>query len=213
MEKPNLKTIQDDLLKMGESVQQTVRRAIQSLKDHDEQLAFDVINQDDIIDNALVVMEEKISSALMENPTPKEIRSLLSALKIATNLERVADYSTNIAELALEFKGEEHIKPLVHIPHLSRVALNMLDVSLQAFVNHDSDLAEAVCKKDDEADNLNEEIHRELVHMMESVADPRVIKQSLRFILVSRYLERIADHATNIGEETILVTTGKRVQF
>lgn len=213
MEKPNLKTIQDDLLKMGELVQQTVRRAIQSLKDHDEKLAFEVINQDDIIDNCLVVMEEKVALALGDGPTPKDLRSLLSVLKIATNLERVADYSTNIAEITLEFKGEEHIKPLVHIPHLSRVALNMLDVSLQAFVNNDSDLAEAVCKKDDEADNLNEEIHRELVHLMETEGDPKVIRQSLRFILVSRYLERIADHATNIGEETILVSTGKRVQF
>lgn len=213
MAKPDLKTIQDDLLKMGETVQQTVRRAIQSLKDRDENLALEVINQDDIIDNCLVVMEEKVALAMANEPTPKEIRALLSAAKIANNLERVADYSTNIAEIALEFKREEHIKPLVHIPHLSRVALNMLDVSLQAFVNNDSDLAEAVCKKDDEADNLNEEIHRELVQMMENNSDPRIIRQSLRFILVSRYLERIADHATNIGEETILIATGKRVQF
>lgn len=212
MEKPSLGAIQAELLQMGQIVQQTVRKSIQSLKDHDEKMALEIINQDDIVDNLLVVMEEKVALALSENPTPHDLRCLLSILKIANNLERVADYATNISEIVLEFKDEQHIKPLVHIPHLSRIALNMLDVSLQAFVDMNSDLAEAVCKKDEEADNLYEEIHRELVGMMNE-ADSRTVRQALHFLLVARYLERIADHATNIGEETIYTATGKRVQY
>lgn len=213
MEKPNLANVQTELLRMGELVQKTVRRAIQSLKDRDEHLAKEIINQDDIVDNFLLVMEEKVALVLSENPLPKDLRHLLAILKIANNLERIADYAGNIAELVLEFKGEEYIKPLEHIPHLSRLALNMLDVSLQAFVDGNPDLAEAVCKRDEEADNLNEEIHHELLEMMDKPTDPRTIRQSLRFYMISGYLERIADHATNIGEETIFGATGKRVKY
>ncbi|HEX2954803.1 MAG TPA: phosphate signaling complex protein PhoU [Bacillota bacterium] len=213
MEKPNLTMVQNELLRMGELVQKTMRRAIQSLKDRDEHLAREIINQDDIIDNFLIVMEDHVAAALAEGPTTKDLRRLLANLKISNNLERIADYASNIAELVLEFKGEEYIKPLEHIPHLSRLALDMLDASLKAFVEGDADLAEAVCKRDDEADDLHEDIHHELLRLMDQSSDPRTTRQSIRFLLISGYLERIADHATNIGEETIYSATGKRVQF
>jgi phosphate transport system protein len=213
MEKPNLTLVQNELLRMGELVQKTVRRAIQSLKDRDEHLAREIINQDDIIDNYLIVMEDHVAAALAENPTSKDLKRLLANLKIANSLERIADYATNIAELVLEFKGKEYIKPLEHIPHLSRLALDMLDAALKAFVEGDADLAEAVCKRDDEADDIHEEIKHELVHLMDKATDPSSIRQSLRFFLISGYLERIADHATNIGEQTIFSATGKRVQY
>lgn len=213
MSTARLVSVQEDLLKMGQMVQQTVRQAIKALDAKDEQAALEIINQDDIVDNMLVVMEEKVASVLAEGSYAKDIKRLMSIAKIANNLERIADYATNISEIVLEFKGQEYVKPLIHIPQMTRLALNMLDTSLQAFVDGNSDLAEAVCKRDEEVDDLFNEVHQELMELMAGENDKKRIRQSVGFLLIARYLERIADHATNIGEETIFVSTGKRVQF
>ncbi|HHZ20063.1 MAG TPA: phosphate signaling complex protein PhoU [Firmicutes bacterium] len=211
--KAQLAMVQEDLLKMGKMVQDTVHRAIKALDEKNGQMALEIINQDDIIDNMLVVMEEEVATVLGEGPHPKDIKRLLSIAKIANNLERIADYASNIAEIVLEFKGQEYVKPLVHIPQMTRLALNMLDTALQAFVDGNGDLAEAVCKRDEEVDNLHDEVHRELLGLMVKETEGQRIRQSVGFMRISGFLERIADHATNIGEETIFISTGKRTQY
>ncbi len=203
-----------EFLQMGEDVEKVVNRSIEALVKRNYQDALKVINEDDLIDNKQIVIEEKIAKLLSENNLPgKTLRTSLSILKLANDLERVGDYATNIAEIVLELKNEEYIKPLIHIPQLANLALNMLEVSLKAFVAGDSDLAEAVCRKDENADNMYEKIYDELSLLLTDLKDVKAARQAIRFHMIARFLERIADHATNIGEETILINTGKRVKY
>jgi phosphate transport system protein len=209
-----LEQLMTELEQMGENVIKAVRRAMEALVEKNPQAALEIINQDDLFDNQLIVIEELITRFIAaNNPRGKELRSSLSVFKLAKDLERVADYATNIAEIALELKNEEYIKPLVHIPQLASLALNMLDVSLRAFLDGNAELAEAVCRKDEGADNLYDSIYKELTTNLLTQADPSWARQTLRFNMIARFLERIADHATNIGEETILLYTGKRVKY
>lgn len=203
-----------ELEQMGEGVKKRVHRSIQALVEKDPQAALEIIGEDDLFDNELIVLEDKITRFIAtENPHGKELRSSLSVFKMANDLERIADYATNIAEIVLELKNEEYIKPLIHIPQLASLALNMLDVALRAFLDGNSDLAEAVCRKDEEADNLCDTIYKELTGNALAQDQPHALRQTIRFNMIARYLERIADHATNIGEETILLHTGKRVKY
>jgi len=209
-----LEQLMSELEQMGKSVVEAVRRSIEALVEKDPQIALEIINQDDLIDNQLIVIEERITRFLAtKNPQGKELRNGLSVFKLAKDLERVADYAKNIAEIALELKNEEYLKLLVHIPQLASLALNMLDVALRAFLDGNVDLAEAVCRKDEEADNLCDAIYKELTTKVLAQGEPSGARQMIRFNMIARYLERIADHATNIGEETILLYTGKRVKY
>lgn len=209
-----LEQLMSELEQMGKRVAQAVRRSIDALVEKDPQIALEIINQDDLIDNQLIVIEDQITRYIAtKNPQGKELRRSLSVFKLAKDLERVADYATNIAEIALELKNEEYIKPLIHIPQLASLALNMLDVALRAFLDGNVDLAEAVCRKDEEADNLCDDIYKELTTKVLTQGEPSWARQTIRFNMIARYLERIADHATNIGEETILLYTGKRVKY
>ena len=199
---------------MGDAVKERVERSIKALVEKDPEAALEIIREDDLFDNELIVFEDKTTRFIAEkNPHGKELRSSLSIFKMAKDLERIADYATNIAEIVLELKNEEYIKPLIHIPKLASLALNMLEVALRAFLDGDSDLAEAVCRKDEEADNLCDLIFKELTSGELTDGQLRSIRQTVRFNMVARFLERIADHATNIGEETILLHTGKRVKY
>ena len=209
-----LEQLMAELEQMGKNVAQAVRRSIEALVKKDPQIALELINQDDLIDNQLIVIEDQITRFLAaKNPQGKELRSALSVFKLAKDLERVADYATNIAEIALELKNEEYIKPLIHIPELASLALNMLEVALRAFLDGNADLAEAVCRKDEEADNLCDVIYKELTGKVLAQGESSWVRQTIRLNMIARYLERIADHATNIGEETILLYTGKRVKY
>lgn len=206
--------VQASLLKMGEIVERTIREAVDSLKDHDSDKARAVIRSDDLIDNHQIVIEESVIGLLsLETPISSDLRRIIAFVKIANDLERVGDYACNIAEITLQLKDEEYIKPLVHIPELAGVSLVMLKGSLEAFVNTDAGLAEAVCKKDDEADGLCMYIGEELRTMVERDPSPRVIRQVPLLLRVAEYLERVSDHATNIAEQTIFIATGMRVRY
>lgn len=204
----------NSLLKMGAVVQETMQMAVQALKNQDVELARKVIEQDDIIDNYQVVIEEEIARlATYELPTAMEQRRRVALIKMAGDLERIGDYATNIAEVVLRLKNEPFIKPLVHIPQLSALAVTMLNTALKAFVDRDSDLAEAVCHRDDEADDLYDEISAELIHIVGNGVDQQSARQAMLLLLIAEWLERTADHATNIGEETVFIVTGKRVKY
>jgi phosphate transport system protein len=206
--------IEQDLLKMAALAEDTMKKGIQALRDQDMDLAHKVIEQDDKIDNLQIVVEEELERIGAEAPASAfSLRRQFATLKIAGNLERIGDYATNIAEVVLELKREPHIKPLVHIPQLAALTMSMVSTVIRAFVNKDADLADAVCRKDEEADNLYTLICDELVRIIGVEADPQKAYQATRFLLIAEWLERAADHTTNIGEETIYIVTGKRVKY
>ena len=206
--------VQQDLLKMGAIVEETMQLAIQALRDQDAGLALQVIERDDEIDNLQIVIEEELERLAMEAPLIGfDLRRDFATIKIAGDLERIGDYANNIAEVVLELKNQQYIKPLVHIPQLATLAMNMVSTVLKAFIDKNIDLAEAVCRKDEEADNLYEEIREELVRIIGAEANPITAYQGSRFLLIAEWLERAADHSTNIGEETIYIETGKRVRY
>ena len=143
-------------------------------------------------------------------PAARDLRLLTAILKINNDLERIADQAVNIAEIALYLIKEPELKPLIDIPLMAALAQKMVRNSLNAFVYHDPALAKEVCEKDDEVDRLNDQIFRELLtYMMEN---PRSITRAVDLILVSRNLERIADHATNISEDVVFVEEGKNIK-
>lgn len=202
------------LSRMSSVVEETLQMAVQALRTQDHELARKVIDQDDIIDNYQIVIEEEVARmATYESPTAMEYRRQVALIKIAGDLERIGDYATNIAETVLKLKNEKFIKPIVHIPQLSSLAVTMLSTALKAFVERNSDLAEAVCKRDDEADELYEHISAELGRVIGLGVDQQGGRQALLLLLVAEWLERAADHATNIGEETVYVVTGKRIKY
>ena len=206
--------LEQDLLKMGNIVEETMRMAIQALRDQNPEAAIIVIERDDLIDNLQIVIEEEIERCAMGNHSAGfELRRSFATIKIVNDLERIGDYATNIAEVVLELKNEQYLKPLVHIPQLASLAMNMVTTVLKAFVEKNSDLAEAVCRRDDEADDIYEEIREELVRIIGLESNPQKAYQASRFLLIAEWLERAADHATNIGEETIYILTGKRVKY
>ncbi|HBF36870.1 MAG TPA: phosphate transport system regulatory protein PhoU [Firmicutes bacterium] len=209
-----IERIEQDLLKMGSLVEETIKMAIQALREQNGELALRVIERDDLIDNLQIVIEEELERKNIDNlPKGFELRRDFATLKITNDLERIGDFATNIAELVLELKNKKYLKPLVHIPQMSDLVINMVSTVLKAFVEKDTDLAEAVCKKDDEADNMYEEICDELIRIIGNESDHDKAYQAARFLLIAEWLERAADHTTNIGEETIYILTGKRVKF
>ncbi len=206
--------IEQDLLKMGNLVEETIKMAIQALREQNGDLALQVIERDDLIDNMQIVIEEELERKTI-NSIPKgfELRRDFATIKIVNDLERIGDFATNIAELVLELKNKKYMKPLVHIPQMSVLVINMVSTVLKAFVEKNIDLAEAVCKKDDEADDMYEEICDELIRIIGNEPDHDKAYQAARFLLIAEWLERAADHTTNIGEETIYIITGKRVKY
>ncbi|HOP74869.1 MAG TPA: phosphate signaling complex protein PhoU [Bacillota bacterium] len=206
--------VEQDLLKMGNLVEETMRNAIKALREQNADLARLVIEKDDLIDNLQIVIEEEIERMVSKTPQVGfDLRRDFTTIKIVNDLERIGDYATNIAQVVLELKNDKYIKPLVHIPKLAVLAMNMVSTVLKAFVERNADLAEAVCRKDEEVDNIYEEIQDELIGILAEDLSPQMAFQASRFLLIAEWLERTADHATNIGEETIYIITGKRVKY
>jgi len=203
-----------DLSDMSEVAEEMLQDAIKALDSKDAALAKKVINRDDVLDNYQITVEEKVSRLLsMNQPLISDTWNNIAAVKIVGDLERIGDLANDIAEAVLELKNEEYLEPLVMIPELAETVSEMLDAALEAFITKNVDLAEAVCRKDEEADNIFEQIYKSSIKLIDKSEGTRKISQVVRFISVAKALERIGDHATNIGEETIYTVTGKRVKY
>jgi phosphate transport system protein len=204
-----LKHLTDDLLLMGNLVEQSIEKAVRSLKEQDLELAEQVVAEDDRIDAMELDIEAKCLTLIArQQPMARDLRKIATGLKIITDLERIADHASDIAKLALRIGNEPLIKPLIDIPLMADKSRAMVKKALDSFVQEDVKLAFEVCKDDDELDNYHNQIFRELLtYMME---DPRTIKQATYLLFVSSYLERIGDHATNLGEWLIYMVTGER---
>ncbi len=207
-----LSMLYDRLKEMGYMVEEAIDNAIKSLAKQDIDMAKRVIAKDDLIDDMELEIEDRcIKLIATQHPLAGDLREIFTSLKIITDLERMADHAVDIAKVTLRLEGQKYIKPLIDIPRMSQLAREMVRDCLKAYMNKDVDLAYAIHKKDDIIDGLYKQIFRELlVYMME---DPKTISQATQFLFVSRYLERIADHTTNICEWVIYMITGKRVDL
>ena len=207
-----LEDLNQDVLKMGSIVEQTIYKAITSLVERDVNLAEEVVSNDDQVDDYQDKIEQEcIKLMALQQPVAKDLRRIDMISKLVSDLERIADLSQNIAKFTCRFKDEELVKPLVDIPRMAEIVQGMIRDSLEAFINSDVELAKEVAKKDDEVDKLDNQIFRELLtYMME---DHRMIRQGNKLMFVSRYIERMGDHVTNICERIIYIITADRVNY
>ncbi|MWC28547.1 phosphate signaling complex protein PhoU [Paenibacillus sp. MMS18-CY102] len=197
------------LVEMGERVEQALAKAMESLQKLDVSLAKQVIASDPEI-NRLEERIEELGSKLIltQQPVAKDLRRILSAFKIASDLERMGDLSLDVAKVTMRLEGQTLIKPLIDLPRMADIVQTMIYESIQAFVQENVDLAYKMAKDDDQVDALYKQITRELFSLM--LENPLTISQSMQLSFVGRYIERIADHATNIGESVVYLVTGKR---
>ncbi len=208
------KQLLDDLSNMSEVAEEMLQNAIKALDEKDGDLARDVINRDDVMDNYQVTIEEEVTRLLsLDKPLLSDTQYSIALVKIASDLERIADHATNIAEIVLELKSETYLQSLVMIPELANIVKDMLDVVLEAFITKNADLAEAACRQDERVDNIYDQVYNKNIKLLSKKEDVKNINQVFQFTNVAKSLERIGDHATNIGEETIFILTKKRTKY
>lgn len=205
----SLEHLQEDLLQMGSQVEGLIRQAVDALSMLDEKLARLTIEQDDYIDQMLVKIEENsLRLIALQQPMAGDLRTISTAFKIATDLERIADHAVDIAKICIRLSGEELVKPLEDIPRMAELTQMMLRESLLAFTERDIHRAAALAEKDDEVDKLYSTIMNDTNSMMGS--DFAKNRQLSQLMLAALFLERVGDHSTNIGEGVIYMVTGKR---
>ncbi|MGH7385317.1 MAG: phosphate signaling complex protein PhoU [Candidatus Rokuibacteriota bacterium] len=206
-----LEALKQTLLAMGGLVEDQIRRAMRALLERDDVMAQEVIDRDRQVNTYDVEVDEQCVSLLaLHQPAAGDLRFITTAMKIVTDLERIGDQAVNIAQRVLELNREPQLKPYIDLPRMAERAQSMVKESLDAFVAGDTALARRVCGEDAEVDALKEQIFRELLTFM--MEDPRTIPRAIRVILISRFMERVADHATNIAEMVVYLVEGKMVR-
>jgi len=204
-----MELLQVKLHQMGSLVEESIAGAVEALKKQNIALAEKVIAEDDIIDKLELEIEEKCLQLIAtQQPMAKDLRRVATLFKMINDLERMADYATDIGRITLRIGNEPLIKPLVDIPRMALLSQKMVKQALDAYVREDLELALTVARDDDEVDQLHGQIFRELLLIM--MENPRTITQATHLLFVSRWLERIADHATNIAEEVVFLVTGEK---
>jgi phosphate transport system protein len=193
--------LKESLLAMASHAESALSRAMRALVERDDQLAQAVIDDDNIIDQFEVEIDDIAIHLLAKAPVATDLRLTTAAMKISQNLERVGDSAVTIARRAIELGTEPQLKPYVDLPRMASMSLEMLRDALTAFINRDPDKARAVVPRDLEVDNINRQLHRELSSFM--VERPATISRCLNLMVISKCLERIADHATNVAEEVV----------
>ncbi len=206
-----LKNLKEKLLHMADTAQEMIGLSVKALTERDKKVTEQVFTLENKVNHAEIEIEEEVLRLLaIRQPAASDLRLLTAILKINNDLERVADQAVNIAEIAVDLLKEPQFKPLIDIPNMAKLVQNMVKGSIDAFVNHNPAMATGVCEHDDEIDLINDQIFRVLLtYMMEN---PKSITPAVDLILISRNLERIADHATNISEEVIFIEEGKNIK-
>jgi phosphate transport system protein len=207
----DLNEIRSKLLEMGGKVEKMIGDAIKALLDRNSSLADQVIAYDHEINRMEMEIDEKCLEVLaMRQPAARDLRFITLALKIVTDLERIGDQCRNIGKRTIELNDEPPLKPYIDIPRMAHWAAVMVKESLDAFVEGDVELANKVCRDDSFIDELNEQVQRELMSFM--IEDPKTISRSIKINHISKCIERIADHATNIAEMVIFMVNGKDIR-
>jgi phosphate transport system protein len=206
-----LARLRTHVLEMGGLVEDQIAQAIRALVARDEPLARATSEREHTVNRLDVESDELCIKLLaLRQPAARDLRLITTALKITTDLERIGDMASHIAERALELAAELPIKPYIDIPRMSDLARDMVHRSLDAFVREDADLALSVCASDDGLDKLHAQLFRELLSYM--VEDPGTITRAMRLLFVSKALERVGDHATNIAEMVIFMVRGRTIR-
>ncbi len=206
-----LKTLREKLLLMGGRAEEIVSKAVQSLIQADTQLANELILQDQAVNRLEKEIDEHCFNLLaLRQPTASDLRFIVMSLKVVTDIERMGDLGVNIAERALELANEPALKPYVHLPILAQMSQKMMKDSLDAFVTRNEGLAKSVISQDDNVDDLTQKIFDELILLMKE--DTQNISRAVRITYVAKYLERLADHATNVAEMVVFMIHGKDVR-
>jgi phosphate transport system protein len=203
--------LKSELVGMAGLVERAISNAVEALVKRDTPLAEKTICEDVQINDLELSIDDRCLKLLaLHQPLAADLRFITSAMRINTDLERIGDQAVNIAERVIFLNQEPQLKPYIDIPEMAEITQNMLRDVLNAFVKQDAVLARSVCERDDRVDGLNNQVFRELLTYM--MADPKTITRAVHLIIVSRCLERIADHATNIAEGVIFMAQAKIIK-
>ncbi len=206
-----LADLKTKLLRMAGQAEDQIDKALTALVTRDSALAREVIERDHQVNELDVeIDEESIRLLALHQPAARDLRLVTTAMKIATELERISDLAENVCERAIELNEEPQLKPYIDIPMMGNLARMMVKQSIDAFVKDDSTLARKVLTDDDFVDNLMEQLFRELLSFM--LEDTRTISRAIRLSFIAKYLERMADHATNIAELVVYLVEGKIIR-
>ncbi|MDR4508232.1 MAG: phosphate signaling complex protein PhoU [Candidatus Brocadiaceae bacterium] len=206
-----LGALRKNLIQMASIVEEAISHAVKSLTERDSDMARLVLNNDKQVDMLELEIDRQCVDLLaLQQPMAIDLRFITGAIKITNNLERMGDLAVNIAERVVPLNQEPQLKPLIDIPMMAAITQTMVKDSIDAFVNRDTALARSVCERDSKVDALNDQIFRELLLYM--MQDPSNITRAVHLILISRHLERIADHSTNIAEEVVYIVKAKVVK-
>lgn len=203
-----LMDVKHDVLRMGAMVEDIIASSIKALVEQDIELAMRIPVDDDKIDMIDIEIEQKCVSLLaLQQPLAKDLRTITTALKIITDLERMGDHAVNIAHTTMQIGKEPLIKPLIDIPKMAEIAQKMVNMSLNAFVDEDIEMAHKAAEMDQQVDDLYETVLNDLLALISS--DKDAMQQASKLMFIGRYIERIADHTTNICERIIYMVTGE----
>jgi len=204
----DLAQIQDDILRLGSMTEEAIQRSIKALKQRDVDLAQRIIANDVNINDLRYAIEEQcITVIATQQPVASDLRTIIAAIHIATEMERMADHAEGIATLVTRLSDEPLLKPLIDVPRMADISCEMLQAALNAYLARDPEAAMAAAARDDEIDHLYNQVFRELLTYM--LQDPRTINRAIFLIWVAHNLERIADRVTNISERVVFMTTGR----
>lgn len=205
-----LTRLKESLLTMASHAEAAVTRAMRALVDRDDALARRVEEDDNVLDRFEMEIDDVAIHLLAKAPLATDLRLITVAMKISQNLERVGDEAVTIARRAIDLNTEPQLKPYVDLPRMTTMALEMLREAITAFINREPDRARAIPPRDVDVDDLNRQLHRELASYM--VERPQTITRCLKLMVISKALERIADHATNIAEEVVYLYEAKDIR-
>ena len=206
-----LTNLRRQILTMGSLVERQIQQAVLALVERDGTLAGQVIENDHLVNTMDVEIDENCIRLLaLQQPTVRDLRFVTTAMKISTELERMSDLAENICERIIELNEEPQLKPYIDIPRMANWAIQMVHESLDAFVRADAVLARKVCAADDFVDDVTHQLFRELLSFM--IENPGTISRAIRLTFIGKYIERIADHATNVGELVVYMVEGKIVR-
>ena len=204
--------VNQEILRMGVMVEEALHRAVESLVNKDGELARAVVAGDAAINQMEQEIEERcVVLIAREQPVATDLRKLVTSLKIVTQLERMGDHALHVAKGTLRILPEAYMKPIIDIPRMAGIGIGMIRDVLSAFLANDAALAREVARRDQEIDELHNQVMREVFTYM--MQDPKYISQSISLLFISRFLERVGDHVTNICEWVVYSATGERVEL
>lgn len=207
-----LQSLKEDILKMGYLLQEQILSANRALTEKNLELAWEVISRDEMIDQMELDIEKKCLCLIaLKQPLAKDLRFIGTALRIIVDLERMGDHSEDIAKIAIQLYEQPYMKPLIDRPQMARIAQDMVNTAMKAFINGNPDLAMSLVDMEKEVEYLYNEVFTELLGYM--MRDQAHIPQATALLLTAGHLERIADHATNVGEMVIYMVEGQRVDL